>query len=155
MPNQPDVEASKSKALIKEWLGVDVSSFAYPYYGSHAYLADAVKKAGYEQARGGGIPGSYGPRASFYPIPNDGPADTLFNIDCREICQNEVVSEWIRPGHWHVLTFHGIGGSQDGWKHIGVDQFAAQMAELARYRDSGAVEIVTFKEGAHRLRGFK
>jgi hypothetical protein len=33
-----------------------------------------------------------------------------------------------------------------------VAEFARQMAELAKHRDSGAVEVVTFKDGADRLR---
>jgi hypothetical protein len=51
MPKQPDDEARKSKQLIDGWLGTKVSSFCYPYYISHGYLADAVQNAGYEQAR--------------------------------------------------------------------------------------------------------
>ncbi len=64
----------------------------------------------------------------------------------------EIVSTWVKPGCWHVLTFHGIGGKQDGWEPITVVEFARQMAELASLRDSGAVEVVAFKSGADRLR---
>ena len=35
---------------------------------------------------------------------------------------------------------------------ITVEQFAAPIVQLAKFRDSGAVEIVTFAEGAARLR---
>lgn len=151
MEKQPDDEARKSKQLIKGWLETEVSSFSYPYYKSHAYLADAVKSAGYEQARGGGAPPNYGPRASYYTIPADGSLDR-FNVDCRQISKNENVGRWVQPGCWHILTFHGIGGDQDGWEPITVEMFAAHMAELAKDRDSGAVEVVTFKEGAERFR---
>lgn len=51
-----------------------------------------------------------------------------------------------------MLTFHGIGGEQDGWAPIKVTEFGRQMAELATLRDSGAVEVATFKDGAERLR---
>ena len=64
----------------------------------------------------------------------------------------ENVSGWIQPGHWYVLTFHGIGGRQDGWEPIPIEEFDRQMEELAKLRHSGAVEIVTFKDGAVRLR---
>ena len=150
MSKQPDIEARESKQLIESWLGTKVSSFSYPYYRSHSYLANAVKNAGYEQARGGGKPPTYGPRASFYTVPHD---DTLdrFNVDCRQSSKNENVGGWIRPGCWHILTFHGIGFAQDGWEPIAVEQFDTQMAELAKHRDSGAVEVVTFKDGAERL----
>jgi|SRR5208282_1148833 len=151
MPKHPDDEARKSKQLIEGWLGTEVSSFAYPYYRSHAYLADAVEHAGYEQARGGGAPPNYGPRASYYTIPADGSLDR-FNVDCRQISKNENVGGWVRPDSWHVLTFHGIGGEQDGWEPITIAEFARQMAELEKHRDSGAVEVVTFKDGASRFR---
>jgi peptidoglycan/xylan/chitin deacetylase (PgdA/CDA1 family) len=151
METQPDIETRESKRLIEGWVGKNVSSFCYPFYRSHAYLASAVTNAGYEQARGGGPPPSYGPRASFYSIPHDATLDR-FNVDCRQISTSENVSGWIQPRRWHVLTFHGIGGMQDGWEPITVAEFGRQMAELAKLRDSGAVEVVTFKDGAERLR---
>jgi len=151
MSTQPEIEARESKQLIESWLGREVSSFCYPFYKSHGYLADAVKKAGYKQARGGGVSPLYRPRNSYYTISEVGSLD-LFNVDCRQISTKENVTGWLRPGCWHVLTFHGIGGLEDGWEPITVEQFAAQMAELARHRDSGAVEIVTFKDGAARFR---
>ncbi len=93
----------------------------------------------------------YGPLASYYTIPDDGSLD-MFNVHCREILNNENVGGWVRPECWHILTYHGIENEQDGWKPISVEQFGAQMAELAKNRDSGAVEVVTFKDGAARLR---
>ena len=61
----------------------------------------------------------------------------------------------MRSDCWYVLTFHGIGSEQDGWEPITVAEFAKQMAELAKLRDSSAAEVVTFKDGADRLRGRK
>jgi peptidoglycan/xylan/chitin deacetylase (PgdA/CDA1 family) len=153
MIRQPQDEARRSKELIGGLVG-PVSSFCYPFYRSHAYLVGAVKNAGYEQARGGGMPPFYGPQASYYPIPDNGSLDR-FNVDCRQVSSNENVAAWVRPGYWHVLTFHAIGGDQDGWAPITEEQFAGQMAKLAGYRDSGAVEVVTFKDGARRLRQMK
>jgi hypothetical protein len=129
MPKQPDDEARKSKQLIDGWLGTKVSSFCYPYYISHGYLADAVQNAGYEQARGGA-------RTSYYILPDDDSLDR-FNVDCRQISKNEKVGGWVRSAYWHVLTFHGIGDEQDGWEPITVAEFARQVAELANHRDSG------------------
>ncbi len=147
MRSNPLSEARDSKERIEDWLETKVTSFCYPYYRSHEYLADAVKNAGYEQARGGGTPPVYVPRASHYVIPSD-PGYDRFNLDCRQTSGNEQVSEWVRPGRWHILTFHGIGNQQDGWEPIGKDRFAALMAELAKYRDAGIVEILTFKDAA-------
>jgi hypothetical protein len=145
MPLNPVAEAGESKGLIESWLETKVTSFSYPYYyKSHAYLADAVKNAGDEQARGG-------PHAFYYAVPGD-PSFDRFNVDCRQVSDNARVSDWVRPGCWHILTFHGIGDTQDGWVPIDVAQFATMMAELAKYRDEGVAEILTFKGGATRLR---
>jgi peptidoglycan/xylan/chitin deacetylase (PgdA/CDA1 family) len=151
MPVQPDLESRESKRLIETWLGTKVSSFCYPFYRSHAYLAQAVKNAGYEQARGGGPPPKYDPRASYYTISRNGKLD-LFNVHCRLISRNEDVNQWIRAGCWHVLNFHAIGDDRDGWEPITVGQFAAQIEELVRHRDKNSVEVVTFKQGAERAR---
>lgn len=151
MSSQPDRETVESKDFIESNLGIKVCSFCYPYYRSHAFLSNAVKKSGYEQARGGGTPPQYVPRASHYTIPHDAKLDG-FNVDCRQILKRENVAEWIRAGCWHVLTFHGIGSERDGWEAIPVPEFARQMEELAKHRDSGAVQVVTFKDGADRVR---
>jgi len=82
MPKQLDLEACESKKLIESWIGTRVSYFCYPFYRSHAFLADAVKNAGYEQARGGGKPPLYEPGASYYAISNAARFDR-FNVDCR------------------------------------------------------------------------
>jgi peptidoglycan/xylan/chitin deacetylase (PgdA/CDA1 family) len=149
MASQPDVEARDSKRMIEEWIGTPVASFCYPFYRSHAYLATAVRNAAYEQARGGGSPPNYRPHASYYAIGHDEALDML-NVDCREISKSENVSAWIQPGRWHVLTYHGIGQQTDGWEPISVEEFSRQMTELATLRDSNAVELLTFKDGAKR-----
>jgi peptidoglycan/xylan/chitin deacetylase (PgdA/CDA1 family) len=151
MQDNPSAEARDSKQRIEDWLETEVTSFCYPYYRSHAYLADAVKDAAYEQARGGGTSPLYRPRGPFYKVPGEASFDR-FNVDCRQISANEKVSKWMRPGCWHILTFHAIGNPQDGWEPISKDRFAALIAELAKSRDDGAVEILTFKNGAARMR---
>jgi peptidoglycan/xylan/chitin deacetylase (PgdA/CDA1 family) len=151
MQMQPDAEAQESKTLIEEWIGAEVLSFCYPFYGSHSFLANAVRSAGYQYARGGGRPPRYGPGASYYAVQD--PALDPLNVDCREVSQNEDVQSWIRPGCWHVLTFHAVGDGADGWKPITEDDFRRQMTELARLRDSGAVEVLTFKDCAARISG--
>jgi peptidoglycan/xylan/chitin deacetylase (PgdA/CDA1 family) len=152
MQEQPDTEARDSKRLIEEWIGINVTSFCYPFYLSHAYLSRAVINAGYEQARGGGSPPNYGPQASYYTIGQNGAFDK-FNVDCRQISRGENVSTWIQPGHWHVLTYHGIGSQKDGWEPITEEQFGEQMACLARLRDSNTVEVLTFKDGLKKASG--
>lgn len=140
----PKFEAEESKRLIEGWMGMEIPSFCYPFCGKPASLKNAVIAAGYKQARAGA-------NGSFCCPSQDHPVD-WFDLDCREISQNENVGAWIRSGCWYTLAFHGIGIEQDGFKPISVPEFTGQMAELARYRDSGAVEVVTFKNGADRLR---
>lgn len=151
LAERSDFEARESKRLIEGWIGTKVSSFCYPFYWSHAYLANAVKNVGYDQARGGGTPPQYGPMNSYYSISDPSSMDR-FNIDCRQISRSEDVGGWLQPGCWHVLTYHGIGDERDGWEPISAALFTAQVEELARRRDSGVAEVVTFAEGARQFR---
>jgi len=140
----PKCEAEGSKEWIETRLGKPILSYCYPFYHVTPRIKNAVFGAGYEQARGG-------PRGSHY---QHSPSD-WFNVDSRQISQKENVGEWIRPCCWHVLTYHGIGDEHDGWEPISIAEFDRHMAELAKYRDAGTAEVVTFKDGAERLRQAK
>jgi peptidoglycan/xylan/chitin deacetylase (PgdA/CDA1 family) len=141
LTNDPKFEAKGSKQWIEERLGVQIPSYCYPFYYITDPIKNAVINAGYKQARGGGG-NSYVSRGSV----------DWFRIDSRQISTSENVRGWAQPGCWHVLTYHGIGSDQDGWAPITVEEFARQMAELARLRDSGEVSVATFKDAADRLR---
>ncbi len=143
-PNfDPKFEAEESKRLIESRMGIKITSFCYPYCKKPESLKSAVVAAGYKQARAGATGLSYySPQGSI----------DLFDVDCRPITANEDVGRWIRPNCLHILMFHAIGDQQDGFDPISVDQFATQMAELAKRRESAAVEVVTFREGAERFR---
>src|SRR6266849_656384 len=126
----PRFEAEESKRLIEGWLDEKISSFGYPFYRKPNSLKSAVIAAGYKQARAGatGRSYAYSPQVSI----------DLYDVDCHQILrQGENVGRWVRPNCWHVLTFHGIGGEQDGWEPITVPEFARQMADLAKLQDSG------------------
>jgi peptidoglycan/xylan/chitin deacetylase (PgdA/CDA1 family) len=140
LDDDPKFEAEKSKEWIEHRLGVEIPSYCYPFTRCTDPIKNAVINAGYKQARGGA-------NAAYYPL---GGAVDWFNVDCRE--QDEDVGGWVRPDHWHILMFHGIGTEADGWHPVAVDKFTAQMAELAKHQDSGTVEVVTFQDGASRLR---
>lgn len=142
LDKDPKLEAEGSKQWIESRLGVEIPSYCYPFYYVTKPIKDAVIDAGYRQAR-------WGQRNSYYPLQS---SLDWFGVDCHQISKNENVGRWIRSGCWHVLTYHGIGDEQDGWEPISVAEFTRQMAELAKHRDSGAVEVVTFKDGADRLR---
>jgi peptidoglycan/xylan/chitin deacetylase (PgdA/CDA1 family) len=156
----PQAEAQKSKRWIEDHLGVEIASYCYPF----GYITRAIKKAvigaGYQQARSG-------VRESYYS--SESRID-YFDLDARVIGRHgrekvhghflgkygsEDVNGWIRPRCWHVLTFHGIGTLEDGWWPIPVKEFERQMTELAKHRDSGEVEVVTFQQGADRLRSMR
>lgn len=138
MPTQPEFEATESKRLIENWMKTEVSSFAYPYY--RTYLTDAVKKAGYQQARAGA-------EKSYYRL-----GSALdFNLDCRQVSDNDNVRDWIRSDHWHILTFHGIGDQRSGWAPVAIERFASVVSELAELRKLNAVDLVTFKDGVRRF----
>ena len=136
----PVFEAAESKRLIEEWMEREIPSYCYPFYLVTEPIRKAVVDAGYKQARSG--KGNTYIQRGFLDA---------FGVDCRQISNDENVGEWVRPDCWHVLTFHGVGTDQDGWESITVVEFDRQMAELSRLRDSGAVEVVTFKDGADRL----
>lgn len=121
----------------------EIPSFCYPFYWTIQHLKQPAMKAGYQQAR-------FGAQSSYYASPS---SVDWFAVDCRQIMRTgEIVSTWLQPGRWHVLTYHGIGNDQDGWEPVTETEFARQMTELAELRDAGAVEVVTFREGADRLR---
>jgi peptidoglycan/xylan/chitin deacetylase (PgdA/CDA1 family) len=142
-PTDAVFEATESKRLIEGWMGMEVPSFCYPFYDTIQALREPVIAAGYRQARAGR-------QNSFYAV---GDSIDRFGVDCRQISQTgEDVAAWVRPGCWHVVTFHGIGKEQDGWEPVTEREFSRLMEELARLRDSGQVEVVTFKEGAERMR---
>ena len=139
----PTFEAAESKRLIEGWLGSEIPSFCYPFYDTMQVLKDPTINAGFRQARAG-------KQNSYYTS-----AESLdrFAVDCRQILQTgENVPAWARPGCWHVVTFHGIGGDQDGWVPITEIEFTRQMEALASLRDAGQAEVVTFNDGAERLR---
>lgn len=140
----PTFEAEESKRLIEGWMGMEIPSFCYPFCKKPDPLKNAVIAAGYKQARSGAD-------AIYYPVQS---RIDYFNVDCRLIGRygTENVDGWLQPDCWHVLMFHGIGTINDGWWPISVPEFTRQMAELAKHQDSGAVEVVTFKDGATRLR---
>lgn len=142
LDNDPQFEAQGSKQWIENRLRAKVHSYCYPFYHVTESIKSAVSGASFKQARAGH-------NAAFYSFHD---SVDWFEVDCRQITQDEKVVEWVKPGCWHIVVFHGIGTWDDGWEPITTKQFAAQMAELARLRDSGAVKVMTFKDGAGRVR---
>jgi len=144
LDRDPKLEAEGSKQWIEERLGIEVPSYCYPFCHFTTPIKNAVISAGYKQAR-------WGANESYYPLQD--PIDDPFKVDCRHIAKYgpENVDGWLRQDCWHILMFHGIGTLSDGWWPISVDEFTNQMSRLAKHRDSGKVEVVTFQEGARRF----
>ena len=156
LDRDPAFEAVWSKKWIEDRLQAEVSSYCYPFSHFTEPIRNAVIEAGYKQARCGAY-------EAYYPLEDK---IDKFKIDCRLISKfgyesirgnflgkygAENVGGWLRSGCWHVLMFHGIGVLKDGWWPIPAAEFERQMAELAALRDSGAVEVVTFNEGAQKF----
>jgi hypothetical protein len=139
---EPIPEAFQSKNLIEAWMEVEIASFCYPFYETIVELKQPVVHAGYRQAR-------TGHENAYYDSPN---SVDWFAVDCRQIATGEDVGGWVKPGCWHVLTFHGIGDEHDGWEPIAEAEFARQMAKLDTLRKSGTVDVLTFRDAANRLR---
>lgn len=146
LDDDPKGEAEKSKKWIEERLGVEIPSYCYPFYHLTEPIKKAVIGAGFQQAR-------WGVNDSYYSYVERSEVDR-FQVDCRQIGRHgqENVEEWLRPGCWHVLTYHGIGTLEDGWEPISVAEFTRQIEELARYRDAGEVRVLTFHDGAALVR---
>lgn len=157
LDRDPEHEARHSKEWIEERVEVEVSSYCYPFCHCAEPIRSAVVNAGYKQAR-------WGANEAYY---HAGSEADLFKIDCRLIGKfgyehignsfigkygAEDVAGWARPDCWHVLMFHGIGVAEDGYWPIPQAEFVRQMEELAALRDQGAVEVVTFREGARRFK---
>lgn len=152
MQLNPEFEICRSKELIEAWIGTEVYSFCYPFYRSHSYLHRAAKGSAYRQARGGGTLPDYVPGARYYSTDKPGKIDR-FNVDCRQVSANDAATDWIRPGCWHVLTFHGIGGHKDGWEPVPVAKLESAFDRLNASRQSGEVELLTFNDAVQRLCG--
>ena len=157
LDKEPAYEAEQSKKWIEDRVETEISSYCYPFCHFSEPIRNAVIKAGYQQAR-------WGAKEAYYPL-----AGSLdhFKVDCRLVSKYayekignnligkygaEDVAGWVRLGCWHVLMFHGIGVSKDGWWPIPLAEFVRQMKELTVLRDAGTVEVVTFREGAQRFR---
>lgn len=153
LDRDPAYEAEYSKQWIEDRIQVETPSYCYPFCHFTDPIRDAVIRAGYKQAR-------WGANESYYPFCS---SIDRFKIDCRLISKSgyervrnnfigqygaEDVGGWAQNGCWHVLMYHGIGASNDGWWPIPRAEFERQVQELAALRDSGAIEIATFHEGA-------
>ena len=160
LDDDPRLEAECSKHWIEGRLKEKITSYCYPCCHCTDPIKNAVIKAGYKQARSG---------ANRIYCPEQRPTD-FYKVNCRHIAMDnpdfvvidgvshpvgrdgaENLNGWLQPD-WYVLMFHGIGTINDGWWPISVAEFTREMSELAKLRDSGAVEVVTFEDGADRLR---
>lgn len=156
----PKLQAEGSKQWIEDRLGVEIPSYCYPFNYITEPIKKAVINAGYKQARWG-AERPYRPEqcpidfhmVDCHFIARDNPASVVVDGISHNVGTDgsEDVNGWLQSD-WYVLMFHGIGTIYEGWWPISVGEFARQMAELAKLRDSGTVEVVTFKDGADRLR---
>jgi peptidoglycan/xylan/chitin deacetylase (PgdA/CDA1 family) len=160
LDKDPKFETEKSKEWIESRLGEEISSYCYPFCHISWRIKRAVRNAKYEQARWGSTREycTQKWRGDFFKVDCrhvavDNPELVVVNGNSYRVGRNgaENVRGWLQSD-WYVLMFHGIGTIQDGWWPISVPEFTRQMLELAKLRDAGEVEVVTFRDGAERLR---
>jgi len=145
------LEARLSKLAIRSNLGINPTSFCYPYTDAPRDFQDAVR-AEYLQARGGRTA-----RRDKYATPGDNL--NLFNTPCYhvngKVFADMEIFAWIdaalERGAWLTLMLHGVG--QDGtWDNVPLPEFCELMKFLADARDKRGLWIATFHEAATHYR---
>lgn len=144
-PPVAQTEATFSAIWLKNQLkGYPVGSFCYPYTDAPDYLQQAVRYAGYEQARGGRVA-----RQDKYLEPGDGA--NLLNIPCFHVGPETVndADEWLRTavrrGAWLTLMLHGVGCDKD-WDNLSIAQFTTLVDKISAASSEGLMPV-TFREG--------
>lgn len=147
-----EYETKDSKRILENHFGIPVTSYCYPYTDAPALLQDAVRKAGYKQARGGRVA-----RADKYITPGDGV--NLFNTPCFHVngaCFNHgEVNAWVdaalERNAWLTLMFHGVGPDDNQWDNVHEDTFTKFMQFLKAAASRG-LWVAPFGEVAENLR---
>lgn len=149
---QAIVEAKESKRILENHFGRPVTSFCYPYTDAPAPLQNAVKAAGYKQARGGRVA-----RADKYIVPGDGA--NMLNLPCYHVDNASLekgdVDSWVLEAFkrraWLTLMFHGVGTDGTQWDNVFPEQWLRFMRFLEHQRENG-LWIAPFGTVAENLR---
>lgn len=145
-------EAAESKRILENHFDVRVDSFCYPYTDAPALLQDAVRDAGYKQARGGRVA-----RRDKYVTPNDGV--NLFDVPCFHINDGcfahggveAQVFAALERGAWLTLMFHGVGTKSSDWDNVFPNTWEPFMDFLRTQKENG-LWVAPFGTVADNLR---
>lgn len=127
------------------------TSYCYPYTDAPDFLQQAVRRAGYAQARGG-----RGARADKYLQPGDGA--NLLNVPCFHVGPETIkeadqwIAETIRRGAWLTLMFHAVG-DPIGWDNITVEAFKEFLDKLVAAKALGLATVPFGAGGAMYRQG--
>lgn len=142
-------EAAVSKHVLENHFDKTCSSFCYPYTDAPGHLQQAVKLAGYKQARGG-----RGARADKFLIPGD--SCNLFNVPAFHVSGSTIggAEAWFREAlqrhAWVTLMFHGVG-EDTAWDNVGLKEFMHFTRLLRDYTQHG-LWVATFEQAAESYR---
>jgi peptidoglycan/xylan/chitin deacetylase (PgdA/CDA1 family) len=123
-----DFECRVSKNILSKHFDNMVSSFCYPYTDAIPVIQNAVRDAGYTQARGGRV----ARKDKFIPFHDD---VNLMNVPCFHLGPNTIAElpMWIKEAEgrraWFTLMIHGVG-EPGTWDNIDREQFAQVLDTL-------------------------
>lgn len=131
-------EAQESKRVLENHFDVNVESFCYPYTDAPTLLQNAVRDAGYKQARGGRCAREYK-----YVRPGDGL--NFFNTPCYHVdnaCfERGDVDGWLDEvltlRSWVTLMFHGVGTNGNDWDNVWPPAWLQFMKTLQAAKSEG------------------
>lgn len=145
-------ETAESKRILENHFAVPVESFCYPYTDAPGFLQDAVRDAGYKQARGGRVA-----RRDKYIVPGDGL--NFLDVPCFHINDGSFehgaveaqVYAALERGAWLTLMFHGVGPKASDWDNVFPSTWEPFMAFLRMRKEEG-LWVAPFGTVAENLR---
>lgn len=147
-----DLEAQHSKHVLENHFGKRVDSFCYPYTDAIPVIQDAVKRAGYKQARGGRAA-----RVDKYVTQTQNV--NYLNLPCFHINDGmfhhgegeALVDAALERNAWLTFMFHAVG-DETGWDNVTVPVFVKFLDFLAdRVKNKGLL-VTTFGKAAELCR---
>lgn len=151
-PADRRAETVDCKRVLENHFDVPVVSYCYPYTDAPTPLQEAVRAAGYKQARGGRVA-----RPNKYVRPGDGV--NMLDMPCYHVSnavfENGEITNWLGElmlqKAWLTLMFHAVGDN-NGWDNVKVEVFESFIKLLADLRDNGSIWIAPFGTVADNLR---
>lgn len=131
-------ETRDSREFLEREIGQPVTSFAYPYTDAPRQLQEAVKRAGYECARGGraAVKGAKdivrGQGFNRFCVPSFHVSEATFEHGVLFALIDAVLER----GSWLTLMFHGIG-EPGSWENVEVGTFNRLLGFLREAKTRG------------------